>query len=526
MKTISFYGVSMLLLIATPYCVDAQNRNKTKTDSIAVAQRTQEIRDSLNVIMGKAKAGDADAMNEIGTWYYTGKHVTKDYKQAYEWWKQASLKQNVRAIANLGLCYQLGHGVERDSVDAVRLYVKSIKDGNSSLLRQRSENASNSPFDAMLSGQCFEKGIGVNKDLSKAARFYTLAANKGSVDGMRQTGICYLNAKDHVNALRYFEKGASSGDLSSLYWAGKMLLGGMNVPTDKNQAVVYLFKAAEGGMSAAQNEIGTLYAEGNGVTKNLYSAADWYKKAARNGNAKGMWNYGLALKDGLGTERDYDQALFWMAEAASEGYQRAFNRMIVQLDSLGSDPFLQYVYGMRLYLIDGKMKEANNMFKNVDKYKIVEGKIMQAVILASKRNEKANATKAAKNLEKLSTDDAEAAFYLATLYETGNGVEQSMIKAISLYRAASDMGYGKSQCYLADIYYEGRGTEKDLLTAVSLYQKALDCRQLTQKGATLLAECYENGLAGLTQDKKRAEQLRSAKYEDHVSALLRKVDIK
>ena len=170
MKTISFYGVSMLLLIATPYCVDAQNRNKTKTDSIAVAQRTQEIRDSLNVIMGKAKAGDAD------------------YKQAYEWWKQASLKQNVRAIANLGLCYQLGHGVERDSVDAVRLYVKSIKDGNSSLLRQRSENASNSPFDAMLSGQCFEKGIGVNKDLSKAARFYTLAANKGSVDGMRQTG--------------------------------------------------------------------------------------------------------------------------------------------------------------------------------------------------------------------------------------------------------------------------------------------------------------------------------------------------
>ena len=132
MKTISFYGVSMLLLIATPYCVDAQNRNKTKTDSIAVAQRTQEIRDSLNVIMGKAKAGDADAMNEIGTWYYTGKHVTKDYKQAYEWWKQASLKQNVRAIANLGLCYQLGHGVERDSVDAVRLYVKSIKDGNSS----------------------------------------------------------------------------------------------------------------------------------------------------------------------------------------------------------------------------------------------------------------------------------------------------------------------------------------------------------------------------------------------------------
>ena len=525
MKTF-LLSTALLFLASVQNSVEAQNRSKVDADSTAIAQRTQEIRDSLNVIMDKAKSGDTEAMNEVGTWYYIGKHVNKDYNQAYGWWKKAALKQNVRAIANLGLCYQLGRGVERDSVDAIRLYEKSIKEGNTILLKQRAGNVTKSAFDAMLVGQCYEKGIGVNKDFTKAASFYAIAADKGSTDGMKYAGLCYLNAKENAKALQYFERGASLGDLSSTYWAGKMLLGDMNVPENKNQAVVYLLKAAEEGMPAAQNEVGSLYAEGNGVTKNLSSSTDWYFKAAKQGNPKAMWNYGSALKDGTGVLQDYDQALFWMAEAATTGYQRAFTKMMSQLDSIGADPFLSYVYGMRLYLVDGNMKDANEHFKKVAKAKIDDGKIMQAVILASKRNDKPNAKKAAKILDELANDNPEAAFYLATLYETGNGVHQDMNKAINLYRSSADMGYGKAQCYLADIYYEGRGVEKDLTTAVSLYQKSLELHQLSQKGAIRLAECYEKGLAGLVQDRKKAEQLRSAKYDNNLAILLKRIDVR
>ena len=149
---------------------------------------------------------------------------------------------------------------------------------------------------------------------------------------------------------------------------------------------------------------------------------------------------------------------------------------------------------------------------------------MQIVFLARKRNDKPNAKKAAKELEKLASSNPEASFYLATLYETGNGVAQNMEKAIKLYQQASDMGYGKAQSYLADIYYEGRGTEKDLLAAVKLYQKAQENRQLSQNGAIRLAECYENGLAGLQVDKKKAEQLRNEKHKDNVFELIRVID--
>ena len=238
MKTKALFAAIIFLCSMAVKAKATPRLSDVKTDSVSLIERTQAIRDSLNAIISKAKSGDASAMNEVGTWYYIGKHVNRDYGQAYEWWKKASLKSNVRAIANLGLCYQLGRGVERDSIDAVRLYEKSIKEGNIVLLEQRTKSTSKSAFDAMLVGECHEKGIGVKKDYSKAAVFYAQAASMGSVDGMRQAGLCYLNAKEAVKALPYFEKGAGKGDMSSNYWAGKMLLGGMGVPANKQQAVV------------------------------------------------------------------------------------------------------------------------------------------------------------------------------------------------------------------------------------------------------------------------------------------------
>lgn len=496
------------------------------TDSGAVGECDSGICDSLNVIMDKAKAGDAGAMNEVGVWYYLGRHVDRDYVQAYEWWKKSALKSHVRAIANLGMCYQLGHGVERDSVDAMRLYKKSIRDGNSPLFQSREANASKSVFDAMLAGDCYENGVGVKKDYAKAVAFYACAAAAGSADGMRQAGICCLNAKDNARALEYFRQGASRGDLSSMYWSGKMLLEGMGVPSDSEPGVVYMLKAAEGGMAAARTEMGILYSEGRGVVRNPAQAADWWHKAASQGHPYGMWQYGNAMKDGFGVPQDYDQALFWMAEAVPAGYQRAFRSMVSRLDSVGGDPFLSYLRGMRLYLVEGDMKGAAAQFKKVEKAGPAEGKIMQAVILASKRNENPNAGKAAKMLSQLKDEDAEAAFYLASLYEIGNGVDQHMQKAIELYRMSADMGYGPAQSYLGDIYYEGRCVEKNLITAVELYKKAYDGRRLSERGAVRLAECYENGLAGLAADKKKAAALRKEKRQSNLTDVLKEVEIK
>ena len=48
-------------------------------------------------------------MNQLGTIFYND---IKDYKQAAEWFSKAAERGCIKALNNLGLCYELGHGVD------------------------------------------------------------------------------------------------------------------------------------------------------------------------------------------------------------------------------------------------------------------------------------------------------------------------------------------------------------------------------------------------------------------------------
>jgi TPR repeat protein len=48
-------------------------------------------------------------MNALGSLFY---NETKDYNQAAEWFRKAAEKGNARALNNLGICYEFGHGVD------------------------------------------------------------------------------------------------------------------------------------------------------------------------------------------------------------------------------------------------------------------------------------------------------------------------------------------------------------------------------------------------------------------------------
>ena len=61
--------------------------------------------------MESAAEGYAEAMNALGSLFY---NELKDYKQAVEWFKKAAERGFTRALSNLGLCYEYGHGVDKD----------------------------------------------------------------------------------------------------------------------------------------------------------------------------------------------------------------------------------------------------------------------------------------------------------------------------------------------------------------------------------------------------------------------------
>ncbi len=479
----------------------------------AAATQTANLnqsKDSLEAIVKKASAGDPWAMNQVGLWYYSGEHYQRDYKKAAYWFELAAREKNPHAAYNLGRCLRYGQGVKADSVKALNQYLLAVKLGNTAALEYCADEALTQPFDAIVAGNCYERPIGVEQNYKTAAKYYAMASAKGSVDGTLKAGYCYYMIKDGEQALKYYQKAAEMGNADAAYWAGKLLLGTYGAPADLSKAVNYLLKSADADNPNAQCELGKLYAEGKGVSQNLDQAIAYYRKAIANriinsrvvaGNREAMWLYSMALIEGEGVAQNYCEGTYWLmryAQASDKTLERVSD-YITKLDSKNS--YYSYLKGLRLMLVNENLTDAAKEFKKV---KNADGNVMASAILIAENNAKSSA-KAAKNLEKLATTNAQAAYYLASLYATGNGVERNMKDAIKLYILAAEGGFAPAADELGNIYYEGLGVDKNFDKAAAYYRMAFVNSSLSQNGITRLSEFYKKGEGGLMKNAAIAE---------------------
>ena len=133
------------------------------------AQSITEVSDSLRAIVRSATDGNAEAQNIVGGWFYEGKHVTRDYEQAFRWWFKSAKSGNAKAIGNVGLCYQLGRGVEADSLQAVQYYTTSIRKGNKKLFENHVALADKgNVFSNVFVGESYIEGLIVERNRAKA----------------------------------------------------------------------------------------------------------------------------------------------------------------------------------------------------------------------------------------------------------------------------------------------------------------------------------------------------------------------
>ena len=486
---------------------------------VASAQQTvEEATDSIKNILVLAKKGDAVAQNEVGGWYYRGRHVKQDYAEALQWWSKSAKQGNVQAIGNMGLCYQTGHGIAADSLRATQLYQKSIKGGNTALFNQNIEQAKKgNVFSNMLVASCYQNGYGVPKDTNKAIPYLTTAANKNCAVAQRDLAMILVNNKKAMEAAPWFKKGMENGDVTCAFYYGKMLVEGLGVKADKKEGANYLLKAAESGFPQAMYYVGNCYMNGDGLTKNSEQAVKWFKLASGKGVSNAQWQLAQCYREGIGTEVNYDRALFWYAECSAKGYKRAFKQLIT--DSIPGSPFVAYLKGMKAYS-NKDFAEALKQFKIVEKAKIADGKVMEAAIMANSSYDKHNMKKGIKLLNDAAKTNAQALYLLGALYEAGKGVEMDMSLAVSNMTKSAEMGYAPAQCALADMYFEGRGVKKDYAKAVEWYSKANNQGQLNENAAKRLASCYENGWGGIEKNSEKAESLLKGDYKSHISELL------
>lgn len=113
-----------------------------------------------------AAMGNSGCMEELGTIYFEGKEIPRDYSRAFELLSRAFEMGTLREPAQLAFLLQNGYGCKRDEEKAKELYLKAVeKEKNSSVYYEL--------------GNLYENGIQLRRDLEKAVDYYRQAALLG-----------------------------------------------------------------------------------------------------------------------------------------------------------------------------------------------------------------------------------------------------------------------------------------------------------------------------------------------------------
>ena len=115
----------------------------------------------------QAEQGNADAMEALGSAYYSGECAEINFGKAAVWFRKAAEKGSVKSGAALGAMYFNGQGVAQDYSESFRW------------LRQAAAGGSADAQYALA--VMYQKGLGTGKDEKEALSWYAKACDRGSL---------------------------------------------------------------------------------------------------------------------------------------------------------------------------------------------------------------------------------------------------------------------------------------------------------------------------------------------------------
>jgi hypothetical protein len=164
-----------------------------------------KLAEDARTVRPSAEHGDAKAETRLGTMYYYGEGVSRDYSEALRWFRRAADRGAARAQYDVGLMYDLGKGVPQDNAEELRWYRKAADQGEA--------NA-----ECSLGSMTYH-GRGVQQDAAVAAHLYRRAADQGLARAEYDLGYLYYYGQgvteDRAEADRLYRKAADQGDANA-----------------------------------------------------------------------------------------------------------------------------------------------------------------------------------------------------------------------------------------------------------------------------------------------------------------------
>ncbi len=246
-------------------------------------------------------------MNELGLCYEMGRGVEKDIHRAAELYRQAAQGGMAAAQCNLGVLYREGLGV-----------------GRTTARRRPCSGPAAQGFarGQFLLGLHLEDGRGIDRNEKQAAQEYRRAAGQTiPTEWQRWPGA--MSTVSGWSATPIWRRISMTGrpargHVRAAYALGNMLLSGDAIGQDPARALELYQQAAQAGHMGALRQVGRCYQKGKGCQKDEAKAFDCFRRSAEGGDGPAAVSLGYCYEKGSGCPADA-QAAHWYEEAARRG---------------------------------------------------------------------------------------------------------------------------------------------------------------------------------------------------------------
>jgi len=198
----------------------------------------------------EAEKGNSEKQYLSGFAFYKGLGGAKrDYKKAYQWFRESAKNNNAAACVMLGDMYKLGHFVTANDKKAFDWYLKAARLENAEGMEKLGDMYLSS---SKLGANCFE-----------AAKWYEKAALSSvtSEPSVKLARLYYLGGehfeKNEEKALKWFTKAFEMGDSDAAHY----ISGIYEDKGDYSKAGEWLIKGAEKGGTVAMFYLAKAYVQ-------------------------------------------------------------------------------------------------------------------------------------------------------------------------------------------------------------------------------------------------------------------------
>ncbi|RAL21447.1 NACHT domain-containing protein [Thermoflavimicrobium daqui] len=245
-----------------------------------------------------AEAYYPPAMNQLGTYYLKGIHVSQDSNHGESLIRMAAEAKDVQAMNHLGMRLIRGDGIEQDEQQGEEWLRKAADQGFA--------RAMSNLGDYLYT---------VKKEIIEAKYWFNKATKLGCPRAMYRLST-FLFKNNNKEGEKWLKRAAEAGEVHAMIAMGQYMIEGKYLSRNPEAGVTWLERAASAGSTDAMIQLVKRYFTGNGVKRDWQRGEKWLKRGANTGNEMMMLQLGKHLLKGTYVIPRIEDGLLWLEKAA------------------------------------------------------------------------------------------------------------------------------------------------------------------------------------------------------------------